>query len=76
MKAQNSEEDYGFSEMQVWLRRLGLLLLIPSLVYLPLAMFGSAPVDVLAVGGISGLKVVGSCAVFGCLISALGYWGT
>jgi hypothetical protein len=64
------------SNLQRWLVRLGLLLLIPSLMYLPFVMLDFANADFLAIGGTSGIKVLGSCAVLGCLVTASGYWGS
>jgi len=62
------------SRLRRWLVRLGLFLLIPSLLYLPFAMLGILPTEMFAIGGTSGLKIIGSFAVFGCLAAAVGFW--
>ncbi len=54
--------------------RAGIGLTVPSVPFLALAMGGVVNADMFAIGGISGLRTVGSIAVLGCLMAAIGYW--
>ena len=53
---------------------LGILIAIPSSLYLLLGIFGLVPVDVFSIRDTSGVRTIGSIAVLGCLLAAIGYW--
>ena len=53
---------------------VGIVVLVPSLLWLALGMLGLAPTDPLAIGASSGLRTLGSVAVLGCLLAAVGFW--
>ena len=59
------------------LRRLlvviGICGIILGLTLLVGALLGLFPVELFQVGGESGYRVIGTVAVFGCMIAALGY---
>lgn len=50
----------------------GVVLLVPAVFWLLGAMLGLLPIDVAAIAGYSGLRVIGSVAVGGCLLAAIG----
>ncbi len=49
-------------------------MLVPSLLWLALGMLGLVPTDAVALGASSGLRTLGSVAVLGCLLAAVGFW--
>jgi uncharacterized membrane protein len=51
---------------------VGILILMPSLLWLAFGMLGLAPTDSVAIGASSGLRTLGSVAVLGCLLAAAG----
>ena len=53
----------------------GVSLLFPSLIWLVGGFLGVLPTDSAAIGGYSGLRVIGSVAVAGCLLAAIGSAG-
>ena len=50
----------------------GVTLLVPAALWLFGGMLGLFPTDVAQVAGYSGLRVIGSVAVGGCLLAAIG----
>lgn len=52
----------------------GVLLIVPALIVIALQMLGVIGSDLFALGATSGIRVVASVAVFGCLMAAIGYW--
>lgn len=50
----------------------GVVLLLPAALWLLGGMLGLFPTDVAQVAGYSGLRVIGSVAVGGCLLAAIG----
>ncbi len=52
---------------------LGNILTVVGCLGLLLALVGVIDAEVLAVGGTSGVRVIGTVAVSGCLLSAIGY---
>ena len=53
---------------------LGTIVLLPALVWLLAGVAGVVPMDAAAVPGYSGPRVIGSFAVAGCLLAAIGSW--
>jgi hypothetical protein len=53
---------------------VGIVILVPSALWMTLGMLGLAPTDSVAVGSSSGLRTIGSVAVLGCLLAAIGCW--
>jgi len=49
-------------------------MLVPSSIYGALGMFGLVRTDILAIGATSGIRVLASIAVLGCIMAAVGYW--
>ena len=52
----------------------GTLLIIPAVMIIALQMLGFVRADLFAIGATSGIRVLASIAVFGCLMAAIGYW--
>ncbi|WP_139304864.1 hypothetical protein [Microbulbifer marinus] len=52
---------------------LGLLLVAPVALWLPLGWMGLAP-SMVEVFGIEGLRIPASIAIFGLLVAAIGFW--
>ena len=52
---------------------MGIFLTIVGCVGLLLGVFGVFDLDIFAVGLSAGIRVVGSVAISGCLLSAIGY---
>jgi hypothetical protein len=50
----------------------GITLLVPALLWLVGGMLNLVPTEMAAIAGYSGLRVVGSVAVGGCLLAAIG----
>jgi hypothetical protein len=50
----------------------GVSLLVPSALWLIGAMLNVVPTEMAAIAGYSGLRVIGSVAVGGCLLAAVG----
>ena len=50
----------------------GIALLVPAVTWLLGGFLGLLPTDVAAIAGYSGLRVIGSVAVGGCLLAAIG----
>lgn len=50
----------------------GVVLLVPAALWLLGGMLGLLPTDAAQVAGYSGLRVIGSVAVGGCLLAAIG----
>jgi hypothetical protein len=50
----------------------GILLLVPSLTWLLGGFLGVFPTESAAIAGYSGLRVIGTVAVAGCLLAAIG----
>jgi len=55
-----------------WLLFVGVSLLVPAVLWLVGGMLNFLPTDVAAIAGYSGLRVIGSVAVAGCLLAAIG----
>jgi len=55
-----------------WLLFVGVSLLVPAVLWLVGGMLNILPTDVAAIAGYSGLRVIGSVAVAGCLLAAIG----
>jgi hypothetical protein len=53
---------------------IGIVILVPSGFWLTLGMIGLAPTDAVAIGSSPGLRTIGSVAVLGCLLAAIGCW--
>jgi hypothetical protein len=53
--------------------RVGNSLTVLGCVALLLAMWGVVPAEFFAIGISSGIRVIGSVAIAGCLLSAVGY---
>lgn len=53
---------------------LGILLIIPAVIIIALQMLGVVSPSLFAVGSTSGIRVLASFAVLGCLMAAVGYW--
>jgi hypothetical protein len=51
---------------------VGVALLIPALLWLIGGMLQILPTEMAAIGGYSGVRVIGSLAVGGCLLAAIG----
>lgn len=51
---------------------VGVILLAPATIWLLGGMLGLLPTDGAAIAGYSGLRVIGSVAVSGCLLAAIG----
>jgi hypothetical protein len=51
---------------------VGVSLLIPAVLWLIGGMFNVLPTEMAAIAGYSGLRVIGSVAVGGCLLAAIG----
>lgn len=62
------------SPVRRWLVRIGIALLLPGFLLLLAAMLGLFASDIFALGGISGLRVLASISITGCLLAAIGYW--
>ena len=53
---------------------IGILLIIPAVLIIAAQMLGFVSSDLFAIGSTSGIRVLASIAVFGCLMAAIGYW--
>lgn len=58
--------------MLKFLQIAGIGLLVPAVVWLVGGMLNVLPTEIAAIAGYSGLRVVGSVAVGGCLLAAIG----
>ena len=67
-------DEKRFVRLRTALVRIGVVLVVPSVSCLALAAIGLLRTDIFAVGGISGLRIVATAAVLGCLMAAVGYW--
>ena len=56
-----------------FINALGILLIVVGCVGLLLGLFGVFNLDIFAFGLSAGIRVVGTVAIFGCLLSAIGY---
>lgn len=54
-----------------WLLIAGISLLVPAVIWLVGGMLNVLPTDMAAIAGHSGLRVIGSVAVVGCLLAAI-----
>jgi hypothetical protein len=52
---------------------LGFFISSISFILISLSLWGFIPEEVFAFGLSSGIRVLGSCAIMGCLLSAIGY---
>jgi hypothetical protein len=50
----------------------GITLLVPAVLWLVGGMLNLVPTEMAAIAGYSGLRVIGSVAVGGCLLAAIG----
>lgn len=62
----------GKRKFLAFLRLVGIALLVPAVLWLLGGMLGFLPTDSAAIAGYSGLRVIGSAAVGGCLLAAIG----
>lgn len=53
---------------------LGVTLIVPSVTWLVGGLAGILPTDAVAFAGHSGLRAIGSIAVAGCMLGAIGSW--
>jgi len=52
---------------------LGFFISSISFILITLGLWGIASIEIYAFGISSGIRVLGSCAIMGCLLSAVGY---
>lgn len=62
----------GKRKFLAFLRLVGIALLVPAVLWLLGGMLGFLPTDIAAIAEYSGLRVIGSAAVGGCLLAAIG----
>jgi hypothetical protein len=62
----------GKRKLLTGLRLVGITLLIPAALWLFGGMLGVLPTEMAEIAGYSGLRVIGSAAVGGCLLAAIG----
>ena len=53
---------------------LGVTLVVPSVTWLIGGLLEIVPTDAVAIAGHSGLRAIGSIAVAGCMLGAIGSW--
>ena len=60
--------------MARWAVIVGVVMLVPTALWLAAGILGLVSTQAMAVAGVSGLRVLASCAVAGCLLAAIGSW--
>jgi hypothetical protein len=60
--------------IQKLLITFGLILILASFLIILMGLMGAFSLDLFAIGFSSGIRILASVAITGCLIGAIGYW--
>lgn len=74
MQDKSANQGALWNKLSRFLVGIGIALIIPALAVIALQMLGVIRSDLFAIGTTSGIRVVASVAVIGCLMAAIGYW--
>jgi hypothetical protein len=71
MSANSMKANFGFVEKMLIF--LGFIICSVSCILITMGLWGMIELDLYSFGLSSGIRVLGGCAIIGCLLSAIGY---